>query len=98
VIRADQDGFVATMDAYAFGVAAWRLGAGRARKEDPVSASAGVLLHRKPGDAVQRGDMLYELRAEDAKRIPGALETLDGALTISPTEPNRRPLISERIA
>jgi thymidine phosphorylase len=98
VIRADQDGFVATMDAYAFGVAAWRLGAGRARKEDPVSASAGILLHRKPGDAVRRGDMLYEVRTEDATRIPGALETLDGALTISPTEPNRSPLISERIA
>jgi thymidine phosphorylase len=42
--------------------------------------------------------MLYEVRAEDANRIPGALETLAGALTISPTEPNRSPLISERIA
>jgi thymidine phosphorylase len=97
-VRADRDGFVATMDAYAFGVAAWRLGAGRARKEDPVSASAGVLLHRKPGDAVQQGDVLFELRAEDAERIPGALEALEGATTISPTEPPRRPLVSERIA
>jgi thymidine phosphorylase len=97
-VRADRDGFVETMDAYAFGVAAWRLGAGRARKEDPVSASAGVLLHRKPGAAVKHGDVLFELRAEDAKRIPGALEALEGATTISPAEPPRRPLISERIA
>ncbi len=86
------------MDAYAFGVAAWRLGAGRARKEDPVSASAGVLLHRKPGDAVKAGDVLFELRADDAQRIPGALEALEGATTISPTQPAHRPLVSERIA
>jgi thymidine phosphorylase len=97
-IRADRDGFVETMDAFACGVAAWRLGAGRARKEDPVSASAGVLLHRKPGDAVKAGDVLFELRAEDARRIPGALEALAGATTISPAPPVRRPLVSERIA
>ena len=97
-VRAERDGFVEAMDAYAFGVAAWRLGAGRARKEDPVSASAGVLLHRKPGDAVKQGDVLFELRAEDAGRIPGALEALESATTISPAEPARRPLISERIA
>ena len=47
-VTAGRDGFVATMDAYAIGVAAWRLGAGRARKEDPVSASAGIILHRGP--------------------------------------------------
>ena len=59
------------MDAYGIGVAAWRLGAGRARKEDPVSAPAGVVLHRRPGDAVRAGDVLYELRAEDAGPDPG---------------------------
>jgi thymidine phosphorylase len=63
-----------------------------------VSASAGVLLHRKPGDAVKSGDVLVELRAEDARRIPGALEALEGATTITPTPPARRPLVSERIA
>ncbi len=70
-VRAERDGFVAGLDAYSFGVAAWRLGAGRARKEDPVSASAGILLHRKPGDAVRAGDVLFELRAEDAEAGPG---------------------------
>ena len=49
-------------------------GAGRARKEDPVSAAAGVVLHRAPGGAVQAGDVLYELRADDAARMPAALE------------------------
>ena len=64
---------MAAVDAYAIGVAAWRLGAGRARKEDPVSAAAGVVLHKRPGDRVRAGDPLYELRADDAARIPAAL-------------------------
>ena len=65
VVRADADGFVAAVDAYAIGVAAWRLGAGRARKEDPVSFGAGVVLHKRPGDPVRAGDVLYELRADE---------------------------------
>ena len=48
----------ASVDAYAIGVAAWRLGAGRARKEDPVSAAAGVVLHKRPGDPVRAGELL----------------------------------------
>ena len=48
-VLADADGVLAELDAYAVGVAAWRLGAGRARKEDPVQAGAGVELHAKPG-------------------------------------------------
>src|SRR4051812_37865290 len=47
IVRADRDGYVSTLDAYALGVAAWRLGAGRARKEDPVSAAAGIVLHKR---------------------------------------------------
>ena len=46
---APADGVLTRLDAYAVGVAAWRLGAGRARKEDPVQAGAGVELHAKPG-------------------------------------------------
>ena len=72
VVRADTDGYVESVDAYAIGVAAWRLGAGRARKEDPVSAAAGVVLHKRPGDPVRVGEPLYELRADDATRLPAA--------------------------
>jgi thymidine phosphorylase len=97
-VRADRDGYVSTMDAYAIGVAAWRLGAGRARKEDPVSMSAGILLHRKPGDAVRAGDVLFELRTEDAGKMPAALAATEGAVTIADAAPQRRPLILERIA
>ena len=71
------------LDAYGMGVAAWRLGAGRARKPDPVSAPAGVLLHRRRGDAVRAGDVLYELRAEDPARMASAREAAAAAVRIS---------------
>lgn len=97
VVRAEQDGYVAAVDAYAMGVAAWRLGAGRARKEDPVSVPAGVVLHKRPGDRVRAGDALYELRAEDATRIPAALAEAATAVRVSSTAPASTPLVIERI-
>ncbi|MFE9182492.1 thymidine phosphorylase [Micromonospora haikouensis] len=97
VVRADADGFVASVDAYAIGVAAWRLGAGRARKEDPVSIPSGVVLHKRPGDPVRAGEPLYELRAEHAARIPAALAEAAPAVRISPTAPAAKPLVIERI-
>ncbi|MGW2627166.1 thymidine phosphorylase [Micromonospora taraxaci] len=97
VVRAEQDGYVAAVDAYAMGVAAWRLGAGRARKEDPVSVPSGVVLHKRPGDRVRAGDALYELRAEDATRIPAALAEAATAVRVSSTAPASRPLVIERI-
>jgi len=98
VVRSTVDGYVTAVDAYRIGVAAWRLGAGRARKEDPVSAGAGVVLYRKPGDRVAAGDPLYELRTDDAARIDAARAAADGAVVIADTAPAPGPLILERIA
>jgi len=86
------------VDALAVGLAAWRLGAGRARKEDPVSAGAGVIVHRKPGDTVKAGDVLFELRADDGARIKAGLEALRGAVRITQKPPARTPLVLERVA
>ncbi|MFG2065446.1 thymidine phosphorylase [Micromonospora tulbaghiae] len=97
VVPATEDGWVAEVDAYAIGVAAWRLGAGRARKEDPVSIPAGVVLHRRPGDRVRAGDPLFELRAEHAERIPAALAEARRAVRIAPDAPETAPLVVERI-
>ncbi len=71
------------MDALAVGVAAWRLGAGRARKEDPVSFGAGVQMHAKPGDVVTAGSPLFTLHADDEARFARALEALTGAVDIA---------------
>ncbi|MBM7770158.1 thymidine phosphorylase [Actinokineospora baliensis] len=96
-ITAPADGTVTTLDAYAVGVAAWRLGAGRARKEDPVQPAAGILCHAKPGDVVRAGDPILELHTDTEDAIPAALTSLDGAFTIGSTAPTRGPLVVEVI-
>ncbi|WP_033343728.1 thymidine phosphorylase [Catenuloplanes japonicus] len=96
-LTADADGYVTAMDAYDIGVAAWRLGAGRARKEDAVSAGAGIMLKVKPGDAVKRGQPLLELRADDPARIETARELARRAISIDSAPAATSPLIIERI-
>ncbi len=83
VLPAPASGWLAGLDALAVGTAAWRLGAGRARKEDDVSAAAGVICLAKPGDRVQAGQPVLELRADEADRFGPALAALDGSVTIS---------------
>jgi thymidine phosphorylase len=97
VVRAERDGYIGAMDAYHMGIAAWRLGAGRARKEDPVSAASGVVLRLRPGDAVRAGDIICELRAEDASRIPAAMPDALAAIEIADQPPAAAPLILEKI-
>ena len=79
------------------GVAAWRLGAGRARKEDAVSPTAGVVLRRVAGDRIDAGEVLLELHADDPARLALAQEALAGAIDIADSPPTPRTLIHERI-
>lgn len=97
IVRAASDGFLTRLDCRAVGVAAWRLGAGRARKEDPVSASAGIVCLAKPGDPVRAGQPVLELHVDDEAKLPAALAALEGALTIGPAAPAARPIIAERV-
>jgi thymidine phosphorylase len=98
VLRARADGVVGAIDAYGIGVAAWRLGAGRARKEDPVSFGAGILLKVRPGDRVRAGDPLLELRTDDPARFETARSEADAAILIGPAAPAATPLLIDRIA
>ncbi len=81
-IVADRDGVLGSLDALAVGVAAWRLGAGRARKEDPVQAGAGVQIHVKPGDTVSKGSPIMSLLTDTPDRFERATNALDGAWSI----------------
>jgi thymidine phosphorylase len=90
VVTAPQSGVLARLDAMAVGVAAWRLGAGRARKEDAVSFGAGVVLHAKPGDPVTAGQPLLELHADEPDRFDRALEALEGGYDIGDSAPERQ--------
>lgn len=99
-VLARNTGVVTRMDAMGIGVAAWRLGAGRARKEDPVSAGAGLTLHAKPGDHVTAGQVILTMFTDDAQRFPQALEAIDGVIEIGPagSTVDRLPLILDRIS
>lgn len=97
VVAAPASGVIQAMDAFAVGVAAWRLGAGRARKEDPVQAAAGVTWAAGVGDRVTAGQPLFELHTDDPARIARAREALEGAVTIGPDAVAAAPVVCERI-
>ncbi len=82
-VSATASGVLTRLDAYAVGVAAWRLGAGRARKEDPVQAGAGVEIHAKPGDTVTAGQPLLTLHTDTPERFTYAAAALGEAVTIA---------------
>lgn len=97
-IPAPASGYLAELDALSVGIAAWRLGAGRASKEDPVSAAAGITWHARPGDAVKAGETLFTLRTDDPSRIPAALEALNGSFAIADAPPVLAPVVIDRVA
>lgn len=93
VVYAESDGVLETLDALAVGVASWRLGAGRAVKEDPVQAGAGIEIHAKPGATVKKGQPLLTLHTDDEWRIARALESLEGGIIIGSAAPEVRSVI-----
>jgi thymidine phosphorylase len=100
-ITASKDGTVTSMNALAIGIAAWRLGAGRARKEDRVSLGAGIQLHAKPGQEIQAGAPLLTMYTDEEGRFEVAQQALDEApITIGSKSElvEQLPLIIERIS
>jgi thymidine phosphorylase len=98
-ILARTDGVLVRLDALAVGVAAWRLGAGRARRGDPVQAGAGIELHAKPGASVRAGEPLMTMHTDTPDRFSRASEALEGAALIVAAGPPlaRTPLVLDRI-
>jgi thymidine phosphorylase len=99
-VRAERAGVLVEQQALPFGIAAWRLGAGRARQQDPVQHAAGIDLHAKPGDTIVEGQPLFTLGTDEPDRFARALEALEGAYRIGePGDPvlDGGPLIAERI-
>jgi thymidine phosphorylase len=97
VVTAPATGTLTRLDAFALGVAAWRLGAGRARKEDPVSAAAGITWTATVGEQVTEGQPLLELHTDDPDRVERALEALEGAVGVD-TGDEPLPLLLDRIS
>ncbi|MFE9563416.1 thymidine phosphorylase [Streptomyces sp. NPDC006487] len=100
VVTAPSSGVLTRLDAYGVGVGAWRLGAGRARKEDPVQAGAGIEMHAKPGDTVVAGQPLMTLHTDTPEKFDYALAALDGTFDIATagTAFSATPIVLDRIA
>jgi thymidine phosphorylase len=104
VVTAPASGVLTALDAYAVGVAAWRLGAGRARKEDAVQAGAGVQWHARPGDRVTAGQPLLTLHTDTPEKFAYALQALEGGYAVAPQGSEQAagftpdPLVLDRIA
>jgi thymidine phosphorylase len=99
VVEAPTSGVLTRLDAMAVGMAAWRLGAGRARKEDPVQAGAGVVWHARPGDEVTAGEPLFTLLTDEPERFERALASLEDGFDISDagSDFTPDPLVIDRI-
>ncbi len=90
-IVAEETGYLTKLDAWGVGVSAWRLGAGRTRKDEPVQEGAGIEIHAKPGAWVEKGQTLLTLHTETPERFPRSIEALDGAIEIGPEAPAPGP-------
>ena len=94
-VTAESSGVISRLDALAFGVASWRLGAGRERKEDPVALGAGIQLHAQQGDTVARGQPLYTLFTDEESRFARALEVIEGECEVSDSAPARKIILGK---
>lgn len=97
-VIAASDGYLTELDALSVGVSSWRLGAGRARKEDPVQATAGIELHAVKGEKVSKGQKLFTLHTETPERFERSLETLQQGFKITDAPLDKeREIILDRI-
>ena len=97
-INASATGYLSKLDCRSVGLAAWRLGAGRAKKEDSVSPTAGVICLAKPGDYINTGEPVLELHGDRENCFDSAIDALEGAIEISDTTPDDSPLILDKIS
>ncbi|WP_175956814.1 thymidine phosphorylase [Schaalia sp. Marseille-Q2122] len=98
-VRAEAEGYIQSMDALSVGVSSWRLGAGRARKEDPVQAEAGIEILAKPGDFVRAGQPIFRLHTQTPERFERAIASLEGAVVLGAQAPELpASVVLDRIA
>ena len=96
-IRADQSGWLYATNTEMIGNASVLLGAGRIKKEDTIDFAAGIVLHKKAGDRVEKGDLLATFYAEDEGKFASAEEMYRGALTFRDEKPVLPELVMARV-
>ena len=98
LVLSKQSGYITDLNAYAIGLSAWRLGAGRAKKEDAVSKTAGIMCLAKEGDFVEKDQPVLELHIDDETRINSAKDALVNAFEIGSEPKDKRKIVLERIS
>ena len=86
-VTAPQDGYITYMNTEQCGIASVMLGAGRTVKDGPIDYSAGIVMHKKTGDAVRMGERIATLYASDESLFTNAAQTYLAAITIGNTAP-----------
>ena len=96
-VKADRDGFITKMNAEEIGETSVVLGAGRETKESSIDFSAGLILHKKYGDAVKKGDTLVTLYTSKESSLADAEKMYREAITIGDMQPAKEPLVYARV-
>ncbi len=96
-VKADSDGFVTGMDAEKIGITSVILGAGRETKESDIDFAAGLVIHKKYGDAVKKGDSLVTLYTSKEDKLPDAEKLYREAVMIGDAKPKKMPLVFARV-
>ena len=92
-VLATTDGFISKVDAEALGTVALNLGAGRRTKDDVIDPAAGIILHKKTGDKIKKGDVIATLFTNRADALPTANEAFLDAIKVTAEKPESRPLV-----
>ncbi len=92
-IKSPESGYLASMETTQIGLAAGELGAGRKTKEDRIDYGAGIILHKKYGDFVEKGEVIASLYASDKEKFSLAEKRFLSALCFSETPPKKKKLI-----
>ena len=96
-VKAPRTGFIEHVDTESYGMASLALGAGRAKKEDPIDYSAGITLEKKTGDFVKEGDVIAVLHTNKPESVKEAEERILKATEISSEPVEKKPIILGRI-
>lgn len=96
-VLAQREGFLYAMDTERCGIASMELGAGREKKEDPIDYSAGIVLRKKVGDFVRKGEVLASFYSSEESKCRTAEQTFTQALRIQDARPKQTALIHARV-
>ena len=96
-VLAQREGFLYAMDTERCGIASMELGAGREKKEDPIDYSAGIVLRKKVGDFVRKGEVLASFYSSEESKCRTAEQTFTQALSIQDARPKQTALIHTRV-